>query len=195
MAMIVHFVASVLNIKEDIADFRKVIKVIHSEGHVFTRDWVEPAYAIAKEKSNFEALNWSSIYSENIEALARADVVIVDTTFKSFSVGFQTAIALQQKKPTLLLSRRVEPDKLFNSGITDKLLTYKEVGENNLEQIVREFIQENTLENKDLRFNFFIDRQIYNYLKWASLRSSLTKAEILRQLVLKEINKDKEIIK
>ena len=42
-----------------------------------------------------------------------------------------------------------------------------------------------------MRFNFFIDRPIYNYLRWAALKTNKTKAEILRELVQREIeNKD-----
>ena len=40
-----------------------------------------------------------------------------------------------------------------------------------------------------MRFNFFIDRKIYNYLRWASFKTGKTKAEILRDLVENEIEK------
>jgi predicted DNA-binding protein len=53
------------------------------------------------------------------------------------------------------------------------------------------FLEDNNISTKDMRFNFFIDRPIYNYLRWAALRTGKTKAEILRELVQREIkNKD-----
>lgn len=55
--------------------------------------------------------------------------------------------------------------------------------------IVADFINENNIDNKDLRFNFFIDRQIYNYLRWAAYQTGRNKSEILRELVLREIEK------
>jgi predicted DNA-binding protein len=54
---------------------------------------------------------------------------------------------------------------------------------------VSQFLEQNHIENKDLRFNFFIDRQIYNYLRWASFKTGKTKAEILRELVLHDIER------
>ncbi len=194
--MLVHFIGSNRSIKDDIGYFRRIIKSIHSKGHIISRDWVEAAYETTLDKSSFDYsdLDWNTIYSENIGALTKADIVIVEATTKSFAVGFQTAIALQQKKPTLLLSRDPISDQTFISGVQETLLEFRQYGEDNLEEIVDKFIEDNTIENKDMRFNFFIDRQIYNYLKWASLKTRKTKAEILRELVVREIDKQKETL-
>ena len=124
-----------------------------------------------------------------MDALTRADVVIVDASVKSFSVGFQAAVALQQKKPILMLARNKIGGGFFASGIDETLVTYKEFDSATLDKIVSEFLEENKIDVKDMRFNFFIDRQIYNYLRWASHKTGKTKAEILRDLVAKEIDK------
>lgn len=187
--MLIHFVGSILNLEEDLPYFRRVVKAIHDRGHILTRDWVNPAYQTWKNEKTFKELDWSGIYSQNMEALTRADIVIVDTTTKSFSVGYQTAVALQQKKPTLLLVRGDEGDGLFASGMDENLLVYKSYDDKSLEEILAEFIEENTIETKDMRFNFFIDRPIYNYLRWKSHKTGKTKAEILRSLVEREISK------
>lgn len=188
--MLIHFVGSVLSIEEDLPYFRRIVKAIHDNGHILTRDWVEPAYKTWQSSKTFKDLDWRGIYSQNMEALTRADIVIVDTTTKSFSVGYQTAIALQQKKPTLLLVRSDQGDGLFASGMDEDLLVYKSYDDKNLEKILAVFIQENTIETKDMRFNFFIDRPIYNYLRWAAHKTGKTKAEILRDLVVREIDKE-----
>ena len=191
--MLVHFAASVLNIDEDISYFRQIIKAVHEHGDIFTRDWVDPAYATWKKEGSFAKLDWGTLYKENMEALARADVVIADTTIKSFSVGYQTAVALQLKKPTLLLVRGKSQDALFASGMDETLLSYKDYNEKTLEPAVHDFLEENKIDTKDMRFNFFIDRPIYNYLRWAAYKTGKTKAEILRDLVSREIDKANEV--
>ena len=55
--------------------------------------------------------------------------------------------------------------------------------------MVEKFLNENDIQSKDMRFNFFIDRKIYNYLRWAAFKTGKTKAEILRDLVQNEIEK------
>jgi len=189
--MLIHFVAPQWDILDQIDDFRKIIKVIHNDGHSLTRDWVEPAYEIAKRGGAFDQLDWKEIYRENMEAIARADLVIVEVSTQNFSVGFQTAIAIQQKKPTLVLEHEgTETTNNFLQGIDSNLLTTKSYTSADLEKTVANFIAENRIDNKDLRFNFFIDRQIYNYLRWASFKTGKTKAEILRELVQNEINRN-----
>ena len=191
--MLIHFVAPQWDILDQIDDFRKIIQVIHNEGHSLTRDWVEPAYEIAKKGGHFDQLDCRDIYHENMEAIARADLVIIEATTQNFSVGYQTAMAIQQKKPTLVLEREgAVSTNNFLSGIDSNLLSTKAYTGEELEKIVLNFINENRIDNKDLRFNFFIDRQIYNYLRWASFKTGKTKAEILRELVQNEINRHEQ---
>lgn len=188
--MLIHFIASKSNIEEEIQYYRKILKAINDNGHNLTTDWVEPAYSRAKGDRDYENMDWDAIYAENMESLAKTDLVIAEVTAKSFAVGFQTAIALQQKKPTLLLQRHGSDSKAFYPATAkDNLLTYKVYDDESIEEILSKFFSENKIDNKDLRFNFFIDRQIYNYLRWASFKTGKTKAEILRELVKHEIDK------
>lgn len=188
--MLVHFSGAQWNILGQIDEFRKIVRVIHNQGHSLTRDWVEPTYEIAKKDKDYGKQDWRAIYKDNMEAIARADLVIFEVTTQSFAVGYMVAAALQQKKPVLLLARG--EDALygtFASGMDESLVTSKVYGDDNLEAIVLEFLEKNRIDNKDLRFNFFIDRQIYNYLRWAAYKTGKTKAEILRDLVQHEIKR------
>jgi nucleoside 2-deoxyribosyltransferase len=187
--MLIHFIASTDHIKDSMPYFRRIAKIVADKGHELSRDWIESSYDLATRS---DELDWQSLYKENIEALARSDIFIADVTNKGFAVGYQAALSLQQKKPTLLLFKDKEVDKTFMSGLDNTLLSLKTYStEADLDGIVSHFIEENTIETKDMRFNFFIDRAIYNYLRWASLKTGKTKAEVLRELVQREIeNKD-----
>lgn len=188
--MVVHLATSKATLIEDIEYLRKIIKVV-KKNHEFARDWIEPAYKEIKERGP-KRKNVSRVYHQSVEEVAKADVLIAEVTHSSFGVGYQVASAIQQKKPTLLLSREGVNNDSLVKGLDDAVVRSAEYNDSNLEQIAEDFLDENNIQAKDLRFNFFIDRQIYNYLRWASFKTGKTKARILRELVLKEINKDSE---
>lgn len=165
-----------------------MIEIIHTGDHYLAHDWIEPAYKrLVELKRPIE--DWNYIYVENIEAIAQSDVVIAETTYENFAVGYQVAVAIQQKKPVLLL-RKVGADKnAFVTGVEDQWVQQLEYTQETIESIIKKFLDENDIKSKDLRFNFFIDRKIYNHLRWASLKTGKTKAEIIRELIEKEIDK------
>lgn len=187
--MLVHFIGSKSNIKKDIDQYRQIIAIIKDLGNELSREWVEQAYEFNVNEGIAEELDWKKINEDNLSALARADVVIADASTKSFATGFQTAVAIQQKKPTLVLSRSDSILGTFGSGIEADFVRVKVYNKDNLKDIITDFLNENTLDVKDMRFNFFLDRQTNNYLRWASYTYGKTKAEVLRDLVRKEIEK------
>lgn len=191
--MIVHFAASRYGIKENITHLRHIVDAIHSEGHTLARDWIEPSYKVQSQQGA-DAVDWKEAYQDSVEAIAKADVVIADTTFRSFSVGYQVATAVQMKKPTLVLHQEGTQDSFFASGI-EVGVSYNEFTPENVKEIIKRFLKENDIQAKDMRFNFFIDRPIYNYLRWAAYKTGKTKAEILRELVAREIDKVNEVNK
>ncbi len=186
--MIVHFIASEFDIIKDIETLRNVVRVLHKHEYSLARDWIEPAYARRVNNQEFRPDDWSSVYQESLEAIAKADVVIAEASKESFSMGYQVGYAMQQKKPILLLHKKSAIKDMFAQGLSGTYVLHKEYEEDvELEEIISQFLEENRLDNKDLRFNFFIDRQIYNYLRWASFKTGKTKAEILRDMVQREI--------
>jgi hypothetical protein len=185
--MLVHLVGSRYNVVENITHLRKLAGAVHAEGHTLASDWIESAYG-SEMKGGVQEMDWQSIYRDSIDALNRADAVIADATIRGFGIGYQVAVAVQMKKPTLVLCKKGVEDSFFASGI-EVGVTYKEYTENNVQDIIKDFLRENDIQTKDMRFNFFIDRPIYNYLRWAAHKTGKTKAEILRDLVAKEIER------
>jgi hypothetical protein len=185
--MLVHLVGSRYNVVENIAHLRNLAAAIHAEGHTLASDWIESAYGSEMKGSSREE-EWQPIYKESVDALNRADAVVADATIRGFGIGYQVSMAVQMKKPTLVLFKKGVEDSSFASGI-DVGVTFKEYTENNVADIIKDFLRENDIQTKDMRFNFFIDRPIYNYLRWAAHKTGKTKAEILRDLVAKEIER------
>jgi len=190
--MIVHFIASKSNLKQNYEYLKLITDTIRNLGHEFARDWLDDEYAFIQKGKKHDTIDWRIVNEENMEALSRADIVIAEATAKSFSTGFQVANAIQQKKPVLILTRNNALAGTFGSGISSDLVRSKNYTEENAQDIITDFINENNIDSKDLRFNFFIDRQIHNYLRWAAYRTGKNKSEILRELILREIKKKED---
>ncbi|HSX43286.1 MAG TPA: hypothetical protein VLF59_04320 [Candidatus Saccharimonadales bacterium] len=191
--MIVHFIGSKSRIKEEVQYYRAIVSAIKGLGHEIARDWVEEINDLAKDgKLKKEAETWSEVDKNNAAAIAKADVIIVEGTAKSFFSGYQVAQAASQKKPILILTR--DKSAVAISGLSTPTGFVKSVAYNldNVESILDEFLQENTIETRDLRFNFYLDRATYTYLRWMSAKTGKTKAQVIRSMLEREMNKTDE---
>jgi hypothetical protein len=184
--MKVHFITSRPTLEKDIDVLQQVIKVIKDADHSIAYDWIDGAFKREIE-AKAPASDWNTIYQDNLGAIAQADVVIAETSYENFAVGYQVAVAVQQKKPVLLLRHATADKNAFATGVEDGWVRHEAYDHENIERIVQSFLKENDITTKDMRFNFFIDRPIYNYLRWSALKTGKTKAEILRELVQREI--------
>lgn len=188
--MRVHLITSRTTLEKDIETLRKMVSIIEKQGHTLALDWIEKAYKRTADQSQVGA-DWSQIYKENLETLTKADVIIAETSFENFGVGYQVANAVLLKKPILLLRHQTADKNAFAAGVEDSWVLQEQYTEDNLGPIINKFLDDNDIQTKDMRFNFFIDRPIYNYLRWSAHKTGKTKAEILRELVLREIDRDK----
>ncbi len=187
--MIIHLTGSAHDIEKDMPFYRRIMKIIHENDGILARDWIETAY---HQRSQKQPSDDEAVTEADFEAIGRSDIVIIDITHHRFSQGFQAATAITQKKPLLLVSR-TPIKKHAIAGYKSKLLTTAEYkAEEDLDEIIKQFILDNTIATKDLRFNMFIDRPIYNYLRSVSYESGKNKSEIIRELIEREIRKQKD---
>jgi hypothetical protein len=186
--MKVHLITSRPTLEKDISTLRSIISIIQKNENTLALDWIDKAYERTTGSGQVSA-DWAKVYKENLEVIAGADVIIAETSYENFGVGYQVAVAVQQKKPVLLLRHQTADKNAFATGVEDGWVKRADYTEENLPEILNKFLEENRIDTKDMRFNFFIDRPIYNYLRWAAYKTGKTKAEILRDLVSKEIDK------
>lgn len=187
--MIIHLTTSKRSLVEEIDTLRQIVKLIEAKGHTVAGNWIESAYKNALKNIPPDL---TKTYRQSMEEVNKADAIIAEVTHSSFGVGYQVATAIHQKKPTLLLSQEGAETNALIKGLDNKVVQYRAYNKATLPRLVEDFIEENDIQAQDLRFNFFIDRQIYNYLRWTSHKTGKTKARILRELVLKEIQKEED---
>ncbi|QQG51033.1 MAG: hypothetical protein HZB75_00795 [Candidatus Saccharibacteria bacterium] len=186
--MRVHLITSRESLVNNEHVLRAIMKTIDDQKHTLASDWIGEALEWLRS-NDYSAADWKRIYKESLERIAASDVVVAEVSYENFGVGYQIAAAVQQKKPVLLLRSDSADKNVFVRGVEDGWVKYAEYGKIPVEEIISDFLAENDITTKDMRFNFFIDRPIYNYLRWSALKTGKTKAEILRELVQHEIDK------
>lgn len=184
--MIVHFTGSIREFETDTTNLQHAIDAIHDHGAALARSWLDAA--IARHKAKRLQRDWSDYVKQNIDAIKRADVVIIDATHQSFSHGYQLMAALSNKKPTLVITRDELVTKEYLGGLADTLLSlevYKTKDE--LTKIIKSFLTRNTVYTKDLRFNMFLTRDIVKYLEEHAQETGRSRSEIIRALIKKQV--------
>lgn len=187
--MIIYFSASARSLRKDIKRYRKILAKARELGHTFTNDWVETSWQHVARGDSYEGKIKGIVHSADL-GLRSAEVVIAEVSgVSSFGVGYEVSRAMQERKPILLLATKVDALSSYANGIESDLVSFKVYDSDlTLEKYIEEFLKENTVKNKDLRFNFVLDRQIYNHLRQRSFNTGKTKAEIVRDLLLEDMN-------
>ena len=165
-------------------------------GHSITRDWLEEAIEIVENKA-VSTLDREDVYNKVLSSILISDVMIIEGTVTSFSVGHQVTLALSKNKPILFLIKKSTGKKhikkdSFLAGITAPLLTVVEYDDSTLADILNDFLNNNG-GKPIVKFNIVLTKEIESYLNWASFTHKLNKSEFIRNLILKHMkDEDKQ---
>lgn len=188
--MKVHFASSTSELKKYKNNYLEICRQIKKIGHTITRDWIEEAIGFY-EKGTLE-IDREDIYKKVMESVLTSDVVVIEGTVSSFSVGHQITVALTKNKPILFLEFK-ESDKKsyfknsFIDGIKSPLITTAKYNLNNLREILEDFFNRNK-NGLAVKFNIVLTKEIDNYLDWASFTYKISKSEFIRKIIQKYMN-------
>lgn len=174
--------------------YRKICSLIKEMGHSIARDWLEEAIEIVENKA-VNTLDREEVYNKVLGSILAADVMIIEGTVTSFSVGHQVTLALSKNKPTLFLIQKSAGKKhgrskdSFLAGITSPLLKVAEYDDSNLADTLNDFLNNNG-GKPIVKFNIVLTKEIENYLNWASFTHKLNKSEFIRNLILKHMRNE-----
>ena len=78
-------------------------------------------------------------YQKTIKAINKSDIVVMEISGHSMSMGYILSQALEQNKPVVVLYKKgMEP--IFVRGIVNSKLILAEYDQQNLEKVIREAI-------------------------------------------------------
>ena len=195
MCMKIHFACSTSELDTYKESYRQICRLIKEMGHTITRDWLEEAVALT-DSNSVNSLDREEVYNKVVSSILAADVVVIEGTVASFSVGHQVTLGLAKNKPTLFLVKKSnahkkngKPKTTFLAGLSSPLLTVAEYDESNLPDILNDFLNNNG-GRPVVKFNIVLTKEIESYLDWASFTKKTNKSQFIRSLILNHMRED-----
>lgn len=188
--MKIYFVASSRLVDANPKLYSKMYLYLANEGKMVSDKvmaWIKKgvkdisAASLAAKKEN---------YLLSLESVKKADIIVMEVSGHSMSMGYLVSKALEMNKPVVALHKK-EHVPSFITGIDDPKLIIAEYNEENVEQIIKDALKKASC-LIDVRFNFFVSPKILNYLDWVAQKRMLPRSVFLRDLIEKEMKKDKE---
>jgi 2'-deoxynucleoside 5'-phosphate N-hydrolase len=130
------------------------------------------------------------VYKKLQNLTKKADFVVAEISTPSVSVGHEISYALDLSKPVIVLHTKANHSTLLEGNQNDKLqvLSYDL---DNVGKVLSKAIEE-VSKKMDVRFNFFVSPEILAYLDWVAQDRMIPRSVFLRDLIEKEMKKDKD---
>jgi len=188
--MQVYFVASSRLVGKDTELYSRIYKTISNE-HKMVSDrvlrWIKGGI---KDLSGASVEKKKENYLQVLKCIKKADIVVMEISGHSVSMGFILSKAIEENKPVIAMYT-ADMNPVFVKGIVNSKLILAEYNKKNLEQVISESIKKAKC-LVDMRFNFFVSPRILNYLEWVGQKRMIPKSVFLRHLIEREMRKDRE---
>ena len=177
--MNVYFTASLVGKKDYQSNYTAIINYLKSKKFTVVADHI---LNVTENQVSLQTREERLKFHKKLESwIQSCDFMIAETSFPSISVGYEISLALQYRKPVLILYSAGDPPSLFAHHDDEKLVTEKYTLAN-VRETIDNFI--NYVHGAtDTRFTFFITPQIARYLEKVSKQKKLPKSVYLRRLI------------
>ncbi len=132
------------------------------------------------------------LYENALKLIKKSDLVVLEVSLHSLSMGFVMQKALELGKPVIALYQKGKPP-FFAQGIEDDKLQVIEYKEEDLESILTEAI-DYAKNQSDTRFNFFISPGQINFLDKISKDRRIPRSVYLRRLIEADMAKNEDYL-
>ena len=191
--MKVYFNASLAGKKNYGKAFEIIIKTIKSLGHKTEADHVMARNYSQVNKQTREEHEYD--FKKAREQIQESDVMIVEATYPSIGVGHTMTLALEMYKSVLVLYQTTPHGLLI--GNPNRLLIVKRYNpkeSQGLKNIVKRFLKNSEERSLKKRFNLIINKGQNDYLQWAAKKQVISKSNLIRQLIDKNLHENKEYL-
>jgi hypothetical protein cdivTM_11959 len=141
--MIVYFIVTQYSIDINYTYLKKIHDTINQLGHKPSRKWLSKERRFIESINRKDGINWGVFTKKDLEAIGGADLVVAEVTDENIAIGHQIAVAVQQKKPVLMLSRHDISSVSLSSNVNsdfDQFVTIKRYDLNTVSGILKGFI-------------------------------------------------------
>ncbi|MFC1653294.1 hypothetical protein ACFL1M_00410 [Patescibacteria group bacterium] len=177
--MKVYFTASVSGSKKYLNHYKKIVETLEKlDCKVLEQTTKVNEDYVYNEISDDDKVGY---YKQVLKWMNQADVVLVEASSNSLSLGHEITVALEKGKPVIVLHSTGKASHFLVGVKSDKLIVEKYSLED-LEDVL-EFAIKEAAGKTDTRFNFFISPKIANYLDWIARKKRVPRAVYLRRLI------------
>jgi len=187
--MKIFYTASLRGVKSYRDELQNIFDLIEKLGH---KNLDTVLFNIENEGKFYSGIHSDKInhFKRIIKSIKDSDIVILEISTHSLSMGYILHKALEMNKPVIALYQPGNPP-FFAQGIENDKLQVIEYSDADIESTLRDAI-EYAQGKADVRFNFFISPSIGNYLDWISKVKKIPRSVYLRGLIEKDLSSNDE---
>ena len=186
--MKVYFSCSARGTKQFKEMYDKIALEIETLGHRHVSNYFEDSNPDEIYSSSHEQR--VKFYKQTMRHIKSADVVILEVSTHSLSMGFIMQAALAMNKPVIALYIE-DRAPAFATGIENEKLQVLDYSSENISRVLVEGL-DYALETSDVRFNFFISPSIGVYFDWISKNKKIPRSVYLRTLIERDMAENEE---
>lgn len=187
--MKVYFSGSVYYRDDFIGVYKKIVSVLERMG---ARVLEHTTKIPIEEYSNQNDSDRVENYRQVVAWVDQCDFAVVEASFPStLHMGHEISLLLEKGKPVVALYRKGKEPGMFKVIKDDRIIWVEYNSEKDVELVLKEAI-DLARKSADVRFNFFVSPKILSYLDWVAKNRMIPRAVFLRDLIEKEMKKDKE---
>lgn len=163
--------------------YKKVLSLIKTKGDFISRDWLDDA--LQREQNKVPHPSRARLYHSIFSSITDSDICLFDSTAKSMGVGQQIMHALQNRKPTLVLSDLRHEGSVVNrlliSGNKSHYLTLRDYSsDEEMLRHVEEFIEKHR-NARDQRMTLSIENNVFDTLQDEAFRKRVPLRDIIEE--------------
>lgn len=183
--MRIYYIASPRGIKEFDNLYSSTYKTIEELGHEQVDDFI---INIDVEKFYTASYDYRmKHYQRVMNAIRKCEVVVVEISIQSMTMGYIIDKASEQGKPVIILHLK-DYEPYFFSGIQDEKLQICEYTKETIKQVLKEALK-NAWDNMDSRFTLLLPPKIINYLDDIAKQKKTPRSVFIRHLIEREMGK------
>jgi hypothetical protein len=186
--MKVYFSGALYQKDRLIDNYRRIIKILEKSGCSVFEDTVKTDIAESMNMSDSARVD---NYKKIVRWIDKADFSVIEGSFPStLHIGHEISLTLEKSKPVVVLYTKGAEPVVFK-GLKDDRIIWVEYNDANLEDVLSKAVDE-AKKTADVRFNFFVSPKILTYLDFVAQKRMIPRSVFLRDLIEKEMKKDKE---
>lgn len=189
MSMKIYFTGALSGKEKYLENYKAIVAHLRLRGH---KVFAEHILTEGKEKQVKQqtAEDRENVYKDLLKKIKTSDMVVAEISTPSVSIGHEITNALEMSKPVIIMHIPGETSSLLEGKVDEKLhiVTYNL---ENLNEVLDKALEEARLK-MDVRFNFFVSPKILAYLDWVAQKRMVPRSVFLRNLIEREMKKDKE---